>query len=428
MSDRNAARRVQCEVAFEGVDITESIRPYLLRLTYTDNEEDETDDLELTLADREDIWLQKWLTDMVDAAAAGSGSSGTYTVTAASGLNVRSGAGAEYSRLGALSYGTSVTVSSIESGWAKITYNGQTAYVSADYLTAADGSGGSGDTGLTVSAAIAALSRDGDGRDRVLSCGAFELDSVTAAGPPRTVTVKCTSIPYGSALRQTKRSRAWCEFYLKQIAQEMAGRAGMALMFLCGTNPYYARAEQVAESDIAFLSTLCHNAGVSLKVTGGVLVLFDQADYEAQESVRTFRNGDGTYSSYTLETGEADAAYALCTVRYTNPLTGQTISGTAYAEDYDADSEDNQTLCITAKVDSIAEAQTLAAKQLRLKNKFARTARFTVPGDPYLVSGATVALDGWGAFDGQYIIKQAKHTVGGGYTTTVTCRRTLEGY
>ena len=38
-------------------------------------------------------------------------------------------------------------------------------------------------------------------------------------------------------------------------------------------------------------------------------------------------------------------------------------------------------------------------------------------------------LDGWGAFDGKYIIKQSKHSVSSaGYTTTVTLRRVLEGY
>ena len=45
MSDRNQARRTTAEVVFGGTDITSSIRPYLLSLTYTDNEEDEADDL-----------------------------------------------------------------------------------------------------------------------------------------------------------------------------------------------------------------------------------------------------------------------------------------------------------------------------------------------------------------------------------------------
>ena len=38
MGNQSIARRTVVEIAFDGVDITESIRPYLLSVTYTDNE------------------------------------------------------------------------------------------------------------------------------------------------------------------------------------------------------------------------------------------------------------------------------------------------------------------------------------------------------------------------------------------------------
>ena len=41
MSNRNIARRTKAEIAFGGVDITKTIQPYLLSVSYTDNEEDE---------------------------------------------------------------------------------------------------------------------------------------------------------------------------------------------------------------------------------------------------------------------------------------------------------------------------------------------------------------------------------------------------
>lgn len=43
------------------------------------------------------------------------------------------------------------------------------------------------------------------------------------------------------------------------------------------------------------------------------------------------------------------------------------------------------------------------------------------------MAGCTVMLSGWGAWDGKYIIKQAKHSVShSGYTTQITLRRSLE--
>ncbi len=69
MSNANLARHTNVEIAFGGTDITKSIRPYLLSLTYTDNEEDEPDDLQIKLQDRDGIWVTSWLTDMVNAAS-----------------------------------------------------------------------------------------------------------------------------------------------------------------------------------------------------------------------------------------------------------------------------------------------------------------------------------------------------------------------
>lgn len=61
-------------------------------------------------------------------------SSNTYRVTAGIGLNVRKGFSSNSSKLGALEYGTTVTVLSMEGNWAKINYNGSEAYVYAKYL------------------------------------------------------------------------------------------------------------------------------------------------------------------------------------------------------------------------------------------------------------------------------------------------------
>ena len=62
MSIVSDARRAAVQVCFGGVDVTRDIRPYLLSLTWTDNEEDEADDLQIKLQDRDGIWLTKWLT------------------------------------------------------------------------------------------------------------------------------------------------------------------------------------------------------------------------------------------------------------------------------------------------------------------------------------------------------------------------------
>ena len=81
-----------------------------------------------------------------------SSSSSTQTTTkivTATTLNVRSGAGTNYSKITTISYGTEVGVISESNGWSKINYNGKTGYVSSQYLS--NKSEGSTDSSTTSS-------------------------------------------------------------------------------------------------------------------------------------------------------------------------------------------------------------------------------------------------------------------------------------
>lgn len=556
MSRQYIGRRTAVQVTFAGTDITDDIRPYLISLTYTDSEEDETDDLQIKLQDRDGLWGCQWLTDMIDAAAApanktagnaaGSGQTGAggnyvvtaqalrirqgpgmkyptlgylkngdtvqvseingawatashngqtvylgakyltrsanqpetaeteyytvgedgpkggtaaagepYTVTAAKGLRVRAGPGTNYDKLDAYPKGTVVQVLSISGSWAKIDYNGREAWMNTAYLKAggeAASAASSGtdsekaaelaeerrkaaeNTDLKIQAVIVRQNWNADGKDDYLDCGAFELDDIDVSGPPATVTIKGTSLPYRAKIRQTLNSQAWEAYPLSKIVREMAERNGLSWLYLSGTDPFYERVEQYRQSDIRFLQKLCHDAGISLKVTNDMLVLFDQAEYEAKDPVLTIRRatelkpGEPKYLSYKLSVETADTQYQSCRVSYTDPATGKVIEGLAYVDDYKEDDKDNQQLEITARVSSPGEAETLAKKRLRMHNKYAKTCSFTMPFDPSLAAGLTFRLEGWGAWDVKYIISEAKHNVGGsGSTTQIDGRAVLEG-
>lgn len=256
-----------------------------------------------------------------------------------------------------------------------------------------------------------------------LPTGRFELDSVEAEGPPSTVTVKGSSLAYSSSVRQAKKTKAWGNYSLSGIANEIAGNAGLTCMYETDNDPTYERKEQTKKSDIAFLSDLCHDAGISLKCTDGKLVLFDQSAYEALPPVMTIARGGGKYESYSLSTGSAETQYGSCLVSYADPATGTCIKATATADGDDGGSQ--QCLAITARVSSVGEAEALAKMQLRLHNKFNRTASFSLPGNTALVAGVTVALEGFGGWNGKYMVKQAVHTVSSGYTTKLELRKVL---
>lgn len=279
--------------------------------------------------------------------------------------------------------------------------------------------------GMPIEASITRHNWQGDGKDDTLKMGLFELDSLKASGPPNTVTIKGTSLFYSSAIRQTERDKAWENYYLSGIAREVAKRGGLDFRYDSKSNPYYSRVEQTSQSDISFLVDLVHRAGISMKIYNNTLILFDQATYEAKNPVRTFKRGDGSYEKWDMETNEADCKYDSCKVYYTDPKTKKKYSAWAYADDYDKDADEHQVLYINQRVTSNIDAQALAVKMLRMKNKFEYEVKLTIPGDPAMVAGVTVRLSGWGTFSGKYIIKQSKHTLSrsSGYSTQITCRK-----
>lgn len=91
MSDKGMGRRTAVEITFEGVDITASILQYFKSMTYTDNEEDEADDLQIVLHDRDGIWMEKWLNDAVEAAASQSSAGTGLNIAASAGTGTRTG-------------------------------------------------------------------------------------------------------------------------------------------------------------------------------------------------------------------------------------------------------------------------------------------------------------------------------------------------
>lgn len=282
---------------------------------------------------------------------------------------------------------------------------------------------------LKIQADIIMENQKSDGKDARLPCGSFELDCVQSSGPPSVVTVKATALPYSGPTRQTKKTRVWQNCSLSAIAKQIAAEGGVQCQFDSSFDPVFKRKDQRETSDTAFLQKLCWDAGLFLKVTDGGFVLFDERVYEAKPVSLILKKGDGRYLRHQLETGSAGTQYASCRVRWVDPATGQCVEGIARVSDYNAESETNQQLEIHEKADSPGEAKTLAEKHLRLHNKYAKTAVFTLPGNPWIAAGQTVQVGGWGGFSGKYFIYQAKHSLGqGGYTTEITMRKCLEGY
>jgi phage protein D/uncharacterized protein YraI len=139
------SRSSRADIIFQGVDITKDVSPYLLSATYTDNEDGETDDLQIKLQDRDGIWLENWLKSVLNAAAGDTGNnppptaqnaqeSDSARVTARSGLILRAGPSTSTARLTVAPNGSIVTVTDHSGDWWACEYDGKTGYMYSRWL------------------------------------------------------------------------------------------------------------------------------------------------------------------------------------------------------------------------------------------------------------------------------------------------------
>ncbi len=438
MSDKTLARRTEVRLYFKDVDISKDLSKYLLSLSFTDKEEDETDDISISLDDREGNWIKDWLntnrTATKEVTTTGEIKEGNIVQFKGGGVYISSMA-VESTVIRGASRCMCTIVNNNEPPYHLISQDRENVY---GWVNASDVEGETITTtqtskvsekrafkGTEIHAMVIQKNVCSDGKDKVLDCGVFEIDSVNYTGPPQKLTINATSISYKTQLRQTKHNKVWENITLKNIAGRMAEKSGMELLYLSNFNPVFERKEQINMTDIVFLQKMCKMAGISLKVTSNTIVLFDALDYEEKAEVKNIEAGEGNIISYNFTTKTADTSYSSCHVIYTNPNTKETIEATYTPANANSD---DQKLEVKQKVSSVAEAYELARKSLRARNKKETTAEFTLMGDVDYVAGITVCVHGYGEFDGKYIVEQATHTITGGYKVQIKLRSCLEGY
>lgn len=465
-------------VSLDGVDISDDINKGLISLSYTDNEEDEADDLQIKLEDHSKKWLGEWLDSTMEQAAENTMSTLVYPdrmITLANNFfdspefqaNIKRAknknalivdmifnvmldrdpdpTGKSY-YLALLNNGVATPNDILHSvanspefnehwdvamqnsrDFVKKLYNDilgrKPDKAGFDYYVQSLGA----EKGMSITAGVKQLKPNGESINA--GFGIFELDQIRASGPPSSIQIKGTSLTYANGIRTDEKDKSWEGYTLSGIGAEIAGGGGLGFMYDCPDNPSYDRVEQVKQTDIAFLQQLCHDAGKSLKIHGRKLIIFDQAKYERMKSVTTIRWMDGTYTKYDLSTQSGEKHYDKCRVRYYDPIENKTYEGTATADDVKSDAKEFTVCTITdRKVGSDGEALALASKIIRLHNKYEKRVSFTMLGNPALCAGLTVNLDGFGLWDGKYIIKQSRHDISNtGYTTRLTLRTIPEG-
>lgn len=262
-----------------------------------------------------------------------------------------------------------------------------------------------------------------DELEKELKLGSFEIDEIEISSPPNEVKIKGISIPDNAKIKGEDKNRSWEKTKLSVIALDIANGADMELFYDTAENPTLDRVEQVEQSDLAFLMKICKDAGLALKISDNKIIIFDEEKYEQAEPVKDIEKGGAAYlKSYSLRSKTCDV-YAGCRVKYKNAKNKELIEFT-----HKIPGKSGKILQVNEEVANYSEAEKLAKKKLREKNKEEITVTMQIMGDFSLAAGLTINLKKFNVFDGKYIIDKATHSIGGGYTTTLDLRRCLDGY
>ncbi|MGO4540380.1 phage late control D family protein [Paenibacillus sp. 2TAB19] len=277
--------------------------------------------------------------------------------------------------------------------------------------------------GDTIAASIRTIDWNGRNEIESLPLGTFEVDSVSLSGPPDVVQIKALSLPSGTAVRRESRTKGWEKVRLKTVADEIAKRSKLKLIYEVEDNPLYERLEQSNQSDLAFIVDLCIKEGIAVKAASGNLVLFDEAAYENRAAVATLTREGRSVVSYGFEWSASLAAYRACQLTYSDSAKGKEYKVLYTPPGAPAS---GPVLKVNENVGSEAEALRVARNRLRDENKNFGRASLSLVGNIRMAAGLTIDLSGWGRYDGKYIIERATHFVGGsGFTTGLEIRRVL---
>lgn len=260
--------------------------------------------------------------------------------------------------------------------------------------------------GDTLSARIKLQDWEREGDNRSLYCGFFILDDFSFAGWPVTGNISGVSVPADGAFRETQRSKTWENVTIKEIASEIAGRAGIALFWDAeGFDWTIKSIEQSKQNDCDFLMSLCKTYGLAMKVYAFQVVIFDREAYKAKRSAMVLRPDD--IESWRWKTTLA-GTYTGGEYAYTDPQTEEEIVAKVGGG--------TRILKRSGKADSVADAERKITAAVNDANHGSVSMSVSLMGNARLYAGQCVTISGLGRISGKYYIDKVSHSLGTGYT------------
>lgn len=256
-------------------------------------------------------------------------------------------------------------------------------------------------------------------RDRLIGdTGEMEVDEIAIESPPLAVRLRALAAGVTRQAR-TRIGRAYENIRLSAIVDAVAGRLGAWRAGRIDPDPMLDRVTQYQEGDWAFLVRLLAEYGYTVKLTDNNRTLAvarashlaEQADALVlrPETVTRWRYRDKISDvPQKVEVKHHDSQTAV--VYGKDAATGEVKPVDVRRIHRRARSPEDA----AAQAEGMAEREAIDKTALEL----------ALPGEPMLVAGGIVRLDGYARLDGRYLITEARHRIdASGYVTEIDTRR-----
>ena len=251
-------------------------------------------------------------------------------------------------------------------------------------------------------------------------CGDFTLDTFSISGEPLKISLSGLSSPAATSFSVTARSKVWENVTIKQIASDIAKRAGISL-FYDADSILITTVEQSNQTDGAFLLSLCNDFGICMKAYSEKIVLYSMQKAITEKAVKTvgFRKTSAgilqILPGWSFDSS-LDGLYTGVQLSYED-TNGKTINYKT--------GKSTRLLKITEKKPAnLAEAERMAKAALLNANIKENVLSFSLMGNTDIVAGQNINITGIGELiDGKYFIASAEHKISGGYTTSYEAYR-----
>lgn len=262
--------------------------------------------------------------------------------------------------------------------------------------------------GDSIKSTIVFLNWDKDSTRRILDCGIFNVDGLSFSGRPRTATIKAASIPQSKAFNTEERSKTWEKITVRQIAEEIASRSGVALYYEADSISIES-IEQDTQTDCKFLYALCQDYGLAMKVYENRIIIFDEEKYENAVPIVKLKEKDLIKWDYNTEVA---GTYTGATLNFTDPNDDK---------EYKVDiGGGDRILKINVTADSIYDAELKGIAKLNQENKKGTTLTVTIMANPSIVAGMVVQIEEMGVISGKYYIDKNRTKITAGAASEMT--------